>query len=105
MPRCSKCSLRLRFPHQNPACPLLSLVRSIWPDRVILLDLITRRVFGEKHRHNVIQRLINTDQYYNELRKTYIDIMRLDTYAQLYHHCVGDKLYQAGTKNGTLQYN
>ena len=49
MPRSSKCLLCLRFPQQNPACPSLP-IRVICPAHLILLDLITRMIYGEEYR-------------------------------------------------------
>ena len=47
--RYSKLSLSLRFPHQNPALPLLPNVCATCSAHLILLDLITRK-FGEQYR-------------------------------------------------------
>ena len=46
----SKWSLSLRFPNQNPvyACPLP--IHATCPTHLILLDFITRTVFGEQYR-------------------------------------------------------
>ena len=46
-PRSSKWSLSLRFPHQNAAGNFPSPIRVTFPAHLILLDLITRIVFGE----------------------------------------------------------
>ena len=39
-----------RFSHQNPVCTSPVPVRASWPARLILLDLITRTIFGEQYR-------------------------------------------------------
>ena len=51
-PGCSEWSLSLRFPQQNTAytSPLLSHMRSTCLAHLILLDLITRIMFGEQRR-------------------------------------------------------
>ena len=43
-----QCSPSLRFPHQNPV--YASPIRATWPVHLILLDLITRTIFGEQYR-------------------------------------------------------
>jgi hypothetical protein len=51
-PGSPKCSLSLSFPHQNPvyASPLTSHIRATCPINFILLDLFTRKIFGEQYR-------------------------------------------------------
>jgi len=49
-PGSSKWSLTLRFPHQNPVYPSLSLIRATCPAHLILLDFITRTILGEVYR-------------------------------------------------------
>jgi hypothetical protein len=50
-PGSSKWSPSLRFPHQNPVCtPLLAPIRATYPAHLILIDLITRIIFGEQYR-------------------------------------------------------
>jgi len=39
----------LRFPHHNPAAPLLFSIRATCPAHLILFDLITRLIFGEQY--------------------------------------------------------
>jgi hypothetical protein len=50
MPGFSKLSLSLRFSHQNPVCISLLPIHAIWPTQLILLDLITQKIFGENCR-------------------------------------------------------
>ena len=49
-PRSPQLSLSLRFPHQDPICPLSSPIRATCPAHLILLDFITRTILGEEHR-------------------------------------------------------
>jgi hypothetical protein len=49
-PWSSKWSLSLGFPHQNPIGPLLSPIRPTRPVHLILLYLITRKIFGKQYR-------------------------------------------------------
>jgi len=46
----SKWTLSLRFPHQNPVTSLLFPTRATFPTHHIVLDLITRIIFGEQYR-------------------------------------------------------
>jgi len=46
----SKWSLSLKFPHQNPVHPSSLPIRATCPVYLILLDLITRTIFGEEYR-------------------------------------------------------
>ena len=50
MPRSSKWSLPLRFPTKTLYTPLLSPIRATCPVHLILLDFITRTVFGEQYK-------------------------------------------------------
>ena len=50
MPGSSKCSLSLRFPHQNPVYASPLPIPTTCPAHLILLDLITRTIFGEEYR-------------------------------------------------------
>ena len=47
MSRFSKWSLSLRSPHQNPVYTSPTPIRAACAARLILLDLITRMIFGE----------------------------------------------------------
>jgi hypothetical protein len=48
--RSSKWSLYISSPHQNSVCaPLVSPIHATWPAHLIL-DLITRTIFGEEYR-------------------------------------------------------
>jgi len=49
-PRSPKWSLSLRFPYQNPVYTSPLLIRAKCPDQLILLDLITRKIFGDDYR-------------------------------------------------------
>ena len=44
-----KCSLSPRFPHQNPVYASSLPIRATCPAHLILLDLITQTVLGEKY--------------------------------------------------------
>ena len=46
----SKWSLSLRFPHQNPVGTSPLPIRATHPARHLLIDLITRIIFGEEYR-------------------------------------------------------
>jgi hypothetical protein len=50
MPGSSKWSLSLMFPHQNPVHASPLPIRSTHSAHLILLDLITRIIFGEQYR-------------------------------------------------------
>ena len=50
MPGPSKWSLFLRFPHQNPVCTSPLPIRATRSAHFIILDLITRKIFGEEYR-------------------------------------------------------
>ena len=49
-PRSPQRSLSLRFPHQDPICPLSSPIRATCPTHLILHGFITRTILGEQYR-------------------------------------------------------
>ena len=50
-PRSPQWSLSFRFPHQDTIHTLSSLIRATCPAHLILLDFITRTIFGEEYSH------------------------------------------------------
>ena len=50
MPGSSKWSLSLRFPHQNPVYNSPLLIRATCSVHLILLDIITRMIFGVEYK-------------------------------------------------------
>ena len=49
-PRYPQWSPYLRFPHQDTIHPLSSPIRATYPAHLILLDFITRKIFGEEYK-------------------------------------------------------
>ena len=49
-PGSSKWSSSLKFSHQNPVCTSVLPIRAACPTDLIILDLITRMIFGEEFR-------------------------------------------------------
>ena len=45
-----KWSLSRKFPHQNPVYASPFPIRAIGPAHLIILDFITRKIFGEEYR-------------------------------------------------------
>jgi hypothetical protein len=50
MPGSCKLSISLRFSHQNPIFTCPHPIRATYPAHFILVDLMTRIIFGEKYR-------------------------------------------------------
>jgi len=50
-PGSSKWFLSLRFSHKTPYTPILSLIRATCPLYLVILDLMTRIIFGEEYTY------------------------------------------------------